>query len=142
VDLDLHRKVAAAVFERGVADLDVGHVMTSSLRHERPAKRDTFLWAYRAGSEFRWWCHATARDWRDLRRSLLRRSVPEWRFLLTASENEVARPEVHGRWLQHQREFLSRGASRFSDRSSGSGAGKRCSSQADKRCGSDGADCH
>ncbi len=74
---DPERRLAAAIFERAVADLEGGHsIFKRSSRAERFADQFAEEWVREADEGFRFWCDVAGRDWREVRRAMLRRDRP------------------------------------------------------------------
>ena len=90
-ELTGNQRLAAAVFLRTIAAPDRARVVCRWTRAGRLAKHRALRWVHDAGELFKFWCAVAGRDWRTVRRSLLRRvSVAERELPLAMPEAAIA----------------------------------------------------
>ena len=104
VDLDPERRLAAAVLNRAVRDIN-GSRCTNGHRQKRLAPFEALTFIEDAGEMFEFWATLAGRDPCCVRRGLLRR-VPQER--LTQVRAGRAEATERSRWLERRRGWLAR----------------------------------
>ena len=104
VDLDPERRLAAAVLERAVRDIN-GSRCTNGHRQERVAPFEALTFIEDAGEMFEFWADLAGREPCCLRRALLQRVRQERLAQVRAARAAAA---DQSRWLERRRGWLAR----------------------------------
>ena len=106
VDLDPERRLAAAVLDRAVRDIN-GSRCTNGSRQERIAPLEALTFIEDAGEMFEFWATLAGREPCCLRRALLQR-VPQERLTQVRAARAEAAERERSRWLARRRGWLAR----------------------------------